>query len=151
MMDLCTLEWEFFEEIDVGCSWPLMDEDYDEGTFNTLVYICDNPALIIDENAKRRSQEIIDKIEFMNCIAESNLKLKMDGKSKLINKIRKYKAKLLLEFFNRYPNMPCFNFQRSVLSLLVMLRGSYSLGLSVPVDLAIAGCSCALACLFLYF
>jgi hypothetical protein len=149
MMDLCTLEWEFFEEIDVGCSWPPMAEDYDEGTFNTLVYVCDNPAFCIDKEEAKRSQAVIDKIEFINSLLESKLKIKEEGKIKLIKKIKRYKAELLLKFFNRYPDMPCFNFQRSILCFLVLLRGSYRLRSSLPVDLAIAVCSCALACSYL--
>jgi hypothetical protein len=149
MMDLCTLEWEFFEEIDVGCSWPPMEEDYDEGTFNTLVYICDNPAFCLDEDEVKRSQIIIDKIELMNSLLESKLKIREKRKINLIKKIKRYKAELLLKFFNRYPNMPCFNFQRSILCFLVLLNGSYSLCSSFPVDIAIAVCSCSLACAYL--
>jgi len=145
MMDLCTLDWEFFEEVDTGFKWPKIEEDYDEGTYNTLVYIREIPAVNVSSDYVLETQKLLDRISMAESLMESKRIKNEEERRKLSKKIIQCKSKLLSKFFFNYPLMKIFNLQRSILSILVMLRGVYSLGSDKATDLAITVCSMLLA------
>jgi hypothetical protein len=145
MMDLCTPDWEFFEEVESGFKWPRMEDDHDEGTYNTLVYIREIPAINVSPDDVLESRKLMDRISMAESLMYSKLVKQESERRKLRKKIIQCKSKLLAKFFGNYPLMRVFNFQRSILSILVLLRGSYRLGSDKAIDLAITVCSLLLA------
>jgi hypothetical protein len=145
MMNLCTPDWEFFEEIDTGFKWPKYSNDVEDGCFNTLVFIREIPALNVSESEAREIQNLRDRISMAECLENSRLKICERRRKRLSLRVRKLKSELLSRFFELYPLMRIFNVQRFILCFLVYLRGSYRLGLDKAVDLAITVYSYSLA------
>lgn len=146
MMNLCTLDWEFFEEIDKGFKWPKYEDFVEDGCFNTLIFIREQPAVQISQSESLEIQKILDRIDIAECLQTSRLKICEKKRKELRKRIVKLKCELLSRFFKLYPTMRIFNLQRFILSFLVYLRGSYRLGSDPATEIGILVYSYSLAC-----